>query len=574
MSNTIIKIPQELMPVIDSEMSIIPVKEGDKTPLVSWSEYQQRPPSNDELEDWHSEHPNANWAVVTGETSGVVIVDVDGPIGAVLIDAFDLEQTPCVTTQKGTHHYFRYSSDQRITNRGRILPDIDIRADGGYAIIPPSTHPSGSNYEWKISLDEQPLAGVPDWLDFLLNNPYAQTALKDELECFANTEKGRRNDQLNRSAFNLGQLVAGGIIPQLMVEKTLFAVANHIGLEEGEISTTIQSGLASGKRSPRESTSDADIQTPASANDNHVKNAAIVAVDVADFVKVEIPEREYVLSPWLPEKGIAMLGAERGVGKTHVALSIAHAVATGGTLFDWQAPKPRGVLLIDGEMPMETMQDRLKAIIAGTGVSPESGFFKLITPDFQESGMPDLSTPEGQASIEPHLENVGLVVADNISTLCRTGEENAAEGWLPSQDWSLSLRRRGISLVWVHHTGRNGNMRGTSKREDILDTVILLEKPTGYKPEEGARFKVTYLKNRGFMGDDASSFETQYSVDDGKANWVCRPTNYDMEVAQIAELVNNNPGISLRKIEDEIGFGKNKAGRLRNEAKSRGLICS
>jgi hypothetical protein len=56
-----------------------------------------------------------------------------------------------------------------------------------------------------------------------------------------------------------------------------------------------------------------------------------------------------------------------------------------------------------------------------------------------------------------------------------------------------------ISALDASRTGRNGNMRGTSKREDILDTVILLEKPTGYKPEEEARFKVTYQKkNRGF----------------------------------------------------------------------------
>jgi hypothetical protein len=571
MSNYNSNIPQELETLIEKDMSIIPLTEREKNPLFSWAEYQQRSPSNDELEDWHSDYPNANWAVVTGEVSGVVIVDVDGPIGAAIIDVFGLETTPCVTTKKGTHHYFSYSSDQRIPNRGRILPEVDIRADGGYAIIPPSIHPSGSIYEWKISLDEQPLAKIPDWLDFLLNNPYAQSALRDELECLANAEEGLRNDQLNRSAFNLGQLVAGSIIPQLMVEKTLAAVANHIGLEEEEVSATIRSGLDSGKRSPRDCTSDIDVQAPEATNDNK-KNPPIVVVDVADFVKREIPEREFILAPWLPEKGITMLGAERGVGKTHVALSIAHAVATGGSLFSWKAPKPRGVLLIDGEMPMETMQERLRAIIAGTGVSPELGFFKLITPDYQDGGMPDLSTPEGQAAIEPHLENVGIVVADNISTLCRTGEENVAEGWLPSQDWSLSLRRRGISLLWVHHTGRKGNIRGTSKREDILDTVILLEKPKVYKPEEGARFKVTYLKNRGFMGDDASSFETQLSIDDGKATWVSRLTDYDMQVEQIADLVNKKPTISLRNIEDELGINKNKAGKLRNEAKSKGLI--
>jgi hypothetical protein len=53
-----------------------------------------------------------------------------------------------------------------------------------------------------------------------------------------------------------------------------------------------------------------------------------------------------------------MLYSKRGVGKTFIALSIAYAVASGGKCLRWESPKPRRVLLIDGEMPLETLQSR------------------------------------------------------------------------------------------------------------------------------------------------------------------------------------------------------------------------
>ena len=123
--------------------------------------------------------------------------------------------------------------------------------------------------------------------------------------------------------------------------------------------------------------------------------------------------------------------------------------------------------------------------------------FLLITPDIQKASMPNLATPAGQAAIEPYLKNVALVIVDNIATLCRAGRENDTESWLPVQGWLLDLRRRGISVLVVHHAGKNGDQRGTSAKEDIMDTVITLRRPKDYQAEEGARFEVHLTKARG-----------------------------------------------------------------------------
>lgn len=193
-------------------------------------------------------------------------------------------------------------------------------------------------------------------------------------------------------------------------------------------------------------------------------------VNVADLLTMDLPERGYILYPVIPEQGLAMLYAPRGLGKTWAALSIAYAVASGQAVFGgWRSDTPRRVLYLDGEMPARTMKDRLTAIAAGSGIAPpEPGFLRLLTPDLQPGSMPNIATPEGQADLAPILEGVDLVVVDNIATLGRHGRENESESWTPVQGWLLCLRRAGKSVLLIHHSGKNGEQRGTSAREDIL----------------------------------------------------------------------------------------------------------
>ena len=192
-----------------------------------------------------------------------------------------------------------------------------------------------------------------------------------------------------------------------------------------------------------------------------------------------------------------------GIGKTHVALWMAYIIACGDTMFGkkWQCEKPRRVLFVDGEMPASTLQMRLSNIVASSDKELEDvDNLKIITPDYQELGIPDLSTLSGQEWLEPHLEGINLLILDNLSSLCRSGRENESESWNPLQGWLLKLRKAGISVLFVHHAGKGGNQRGTSKKEDILGTVIVLRKPNDYDQREGARFEVHYEKARAFMG--------------------------------------------------------------------------
>lgn len=292
-----------------------------------------------------------------------------------------------------------------------------------------------------------------------------------------------------------------------------------------------------------------------------------------EALALDTPPRELLLEPWLPAQGLAMIYAARGAGKTHFALAVAYAIATGGEFMRFKAPKPKRVLYIDGEMPLAAIQERLRILASASQVRPEPGYFRLITPDYQNAGIPDLATPAGRQAVEEWLaEGVDLVVLDNLSALVRSGEENAAESWLPIQEFALDLRRRGISCLFVHHAGKGGQQRGTSKREDLLDTIVALRQPRFYKPEDGARFEVHFEKARGFYGKAAEAFEARLKIDEsGKAIWV-EESLENQTTRMVAALTKQQ--LSVRKIETELkvhGVPVSKSGVQRHQEKARKL---
>lgn len=293
-------------------------------------------------------------------------------------------------------------------------------------------------------------------------------------------------------------------------------------------------------------------------------------ISTEELFALQLPEREMLLSPFLPNQGLVLLVAKRGIGKTHVALGIAYAVATGGTFLNWSAPKEKKVLYIDGEMPAVLMQERMKIIAGMMNKIAKPGFFQLLTPDLQEQVMPDLSLKEDRDLIDEYVKDIDLIVVDNISCLFRSGSENEAESWQEAQEWALDLRRRGKSVLFVHHAGKNGVQRGTSKREDILDTVIILRHPDGYKPQDGAKFEIHFDKARHFAGEDATSFQAHLTEINGAWDWILSDDPNEEQVIRIAQL--KKEGCTIKEMQKNTGLTKSQVETKLKKAKEKGLL--
>lgn len=298
-----------------------------------------------------------------------------------------------------------------------------------------------------------------------------------------------------------------------------------------------------------------------------VKITALQAVDAHALALMQFKMREVILDPWLHSQDLCMVFAARGIGKTHFAIAVAYAVSTGGKFAKWSAPTPRKVLYLDGELPGGVMQQRL--LMHCPDVEPEPGYLRIFTPDLLPEGraMPDLSTCEGQAEIDNMILDAEVVIVDNLSCWARSGRENEAESWLPIADWILSLRRRGIAVIMVHHAGKGGQQRGTSKREDLLDVVIGLRRPADYDPSQGAVFISEFTKARHLTGPDAENLEMRLGGDEDRATWTwstVESSTYDRVVAM------SNDGLKPGEICAELEINKSTVSRHLRRAREQG----
>ncbi len=209
----------------------------------------------------------------TGAPSRLPVVDVDGPPGMASLRMLRNEHGPLpaswVRTGSGAWHaYLRQPDGERIPNSvGRLGPGLDVRADGGSIVAPPSLHAAGGRYGWLKPGVEPPPA--PEWLIRLALPPppppvpplaelakqvtgrYAEAAIRREAEAVAAASAGTRNHRLNIAAYRLGRLVAGEVADEAGVRQALLAAAALAGLPHHESAGTVGSGMRAGMRSPR-----------------------------------------------------------------------------------------------------------------------------------------------------------------------------------------------------------------------------------------------------------------------------------------------------------------------------------
>lgn len=288
---------------------------------------------------------------------------------------------------------------------------------------------------------------------------------------------------------------------------------------------------------------------------------------------MDLPPRQWLVEGLIQERDITMLHAWRGVGKTHFVGHLAWAVASGASFLRYEVPKPEGVLLVDGEMPREDLKRRFADCARSFEAEPEAPF-RLLCGDALPDEIPSLATPEGQALVEAELDafpEVRLLILDSISTLCNVAPaENDAESWTAMQQWLLKLRRRGVSPLIVHHDGKGGAQRGTSKREDVVSQSIHLKRPSDYNTSQGARFEVVLEKARGVYGADAEPFEAQLVTEpDGRVTWKIK----ELEGGSSEKLLTMlQSGMLLSASYKELGISRATAFRLQRRWREEGKL--
>jgi hypothetical protein len=246
---------------------VFPVQARGKHPLTQTG-FREATDDPGQIARWWEKWRTANIGIACG-ASQIVVVDVDLPHGPESIRALDVH-LPATLTQRtgsgGTQFFYKapawplHNTAGRLPGVGKLL-GVDLRADGGYVVVPPSIHPSGNAYEWVHNVWPEP---CPDWLREAekprpapepypkrVGDAYADAALDGECRKVQYALSGNRNNTLNEAAFALGQLIASGVLDETTVRERLTTAALHVGLDEREAAVTITSGLRAGMDAPR-----------------------------------------------------------------------------------------------------------------------------------------------------------------------------------------------------------------------------------------------------------------------------------------------------------------------------------
>lgn len=288
---------------------------------------------------------------------------------------------------------------------------------------------------------------------------------------------------------------------------------------------------------------------------------ATATCTAAGLAGLAVPPREAIIGDWFKEGDLGFVFGERGLGKTWLAMLLARKCAEGGTMADWTAHKPRRVLYVDGEMPLDEIRGRDVALSHGP---TENMLYLQHEALFHLTGkVLNLTNPMVQAALleKCQQDQIEVLILDNLSCLFSGIKENDADAWEQVLPWLLSLRRLKIAVVFIAHAGRSGLMRGTSRREDAAFWIIQLTaaKDAG-EIQNGAKFVARFVKNRNATETACPPLEWHFVLPQGETT--ASVSWKKLSTRQIFRELIESGLTSASDIAEEMSISKGQASKL------------
>jgi AAA domain len=300
----------------------------------------------------------------------------------------------------------------------------------------------------------------------------------------------------------------------------------------------------------------------------HFKKAICPSSGLAQLT---VPPRKPILGEWFKEGDLGFIFAPRGLGKTWLAMHIARQCVEGGAVGLWKVHQARTVLYVDGEMALDEILKRDEAL----SNAPADGMFYLEHEAlFHVTGQVlNLTNSTVQAALLEHCqrERIEMLILDNLSCLFTGIQENKADDWEMVLPWLLEFRRRRIAVIIIAHAGRNGFMRGTSRREDAAFWVVqLTEAREACEIQNGARFVARFVKNRNATEADCPPLEWQFQLPNGATS--ANVTWKLLSTGQIFRQWIEDGVTSATDIAEEMGISKGQVSKLAKRAIAEGWL--
>ena len=456
---------------------------GDKRPMLA--DWPTRASTDAvSVRQWFADGA-ANVGIVTGERSGVWVLDIDGPAGVADLDRLEaahgtLPPTRVVTTPGGGgHYYWRMPDGIDLRNRTGIGGmAIDVRGTGGYVVAPPSRTAKGV---YSVATD-LPVADAPGWLiEFVTRRekiapppppddrlPFRHTTGADAYAragSYLDGTPGAVSGQRGHDAtFAAARACYTGFA--LDVEQTYRLLRDRFNprcvppWNDGELRHKAQSAADTPSRYERGYLRDAE-------RNGDQRGAGTTGVPTAGQTAVPArPRFEFIDSTtfaggdyrasWLV-KNVLTRGEPAGIGgpmkslKTSIAVDLAISVAT-GTPFVGHFGVPHAVTtaIVSGESGRSTLQKVAERVCEAKGITLESVDTRL----HWCTDVPRLDDVPGMAIFADELVKRGVefVLCDPLFMML--GDTNAAsifEAGSLLRNVGTMLVSKGVTPAFLHH---------------------------------------------------------------------------------------------------------------------------
>lgn len=530
----------------------------------------------DVIRQWFKVSPDANLGI---QCADLLVLDADcgkkdGIDGRESIKKLEAElgklpQTATVTTPSGGVHYYFRRPKQSIPGSTNICYNgkptrIDIRVGNQYVVAPGSGNGKGKFYDGNLP----PISELPEipaaWIEKFLLPKDAVEAPKTPLP--APVPLYDSSDVVGRCARYVDTLEPaisgqGGHNQFLWAARAVFwgfglddqtgrAILNRYNarcqppFNPRDVEHKIQDAKSGDKFDKpfgwlaQKSPAELRHETPApkrtlttvapvpaaalqTAADGSGEAEMFRVIDAPELPTIQINRPDYLIFPFLREAECVLIYAQRGVGKTWFALTLASGVSEGEWMFGmpiWYAPRPREVLYIDGEMSAPDLAERMATI------GSNRPHLHFLNPELSglERGI-DLYTDVDQAKILDYAikHKIEVIVVDNLATLYHCPKPNDSENWRQYDKFILDCRRNGIATILIDHCGKNNDSgaAGSYAKQNIVNHCIQLDAEAA-AGGEGARFWVNFQKSRSCYG--TAILPMLLSVRDGKVRHVLR----------------------------------------------------
>lgn len=452
---------------------VIPVVPNGKIPATA---HGVKDATDDpaKITDWWTRNPNMNIGVAAGETSGIIVYDIDPRNGG--DNSWEIwlnnngkvpDGVMALTAGGGQHYIAEYEQGVRSC---KLKQGIDLLSDGRYFVAYPSTI-EGRSYQWEASSD--PFEGVKP---FKIPTKWKEAMVDQRLEKPTSITGGLIQGDRNNGLTSL----AGAMRNLGMQENEILQAITAVNdtrcvppLPDSEVRQIV--------KSVSRYVPDLDLAGDVALGSEAAN--ALLAAETADtdyyftratsFLSQPAP-MEWVIKGWIPKQSISMIYGESGVGKSFIALDMACSIASGKP---WQNVKTsQGTVVYMAGEGNYGIRQRIASWCKKNGIKDLDNLLVSNKPI-------DLDAPNGALKVIEAIRelcpnSVGILYIDTLNNHMSGDENSARDTRTMINNCKIIAAALGCTVVLLHHTGLNDaskfRARGSSAWKGSLDSSLLI----------------------------------------------------------------------------------------------------